>query len=264
MKVIAIHSFHRGTGKSNLAANIAVLLAMEGHRVAIVDADVQSPAMHIVLGLDEDRVTHTLNEYLHGQCEIEQTAYNVTPTLNRPGLPGQIFMVPANSRPSEIARILREGYDPKRLNDGIWQLATTLGLDVVMVDTHAGLNEEMLASLAVSDVLALIMRLDQQDYQGTGIVIELARRLGLSRIVLIVNEVLPSFDIAQVKTQVERVYTCEVIAILPHSEDVMTHASAGPFVLHYPGHPITALLRRIAVNLASNAEIEHGDHATHN
>jgi septum site-determining protein MinD len=254
MKIIAIHSFHRGTGKSNLAANVAVLLAREGQRVAIIDADVQSPAMHIVLGLNEEAITNTLNTFLRGQCEIEQAAYNVTSTPDQSSSRGQALLVPASSHPVEIARVLREGYAPQRLNDGIRQLAAKLALDAVIVDTHAGLNEEMLASLAASDVLALVMRLDHQDYQGTAIVIELARRLELPRILLIVNEVPPGFDLAEVKTRIGQAYECEVIAALPHSEDFMTNASAGPFVLRFPAHPMTTMLKQIAANLASDRD----------
>ena len=43
-RLIAVHSFRGGTGKSNITANIATLLATEGKRVGIVDLDVQSPA----------------------------------------------------------------------------------------------------------------------------------------------------------------------------------------------------------------------------
>ena len=32
-KIIAIHSFRGGTGKSNITANLAALVALAGHRV---------------------------------------------------------------------------------------------------------------------------------------------------------------------------------------------------------------------------------------
>jgi hypothetical protein len=40
-----------------------------------------------------------------------------------------------------------------------------------------------------------------------------------------------------------------VAGIIPHSEEMMTLASAGIFVLKYPDHPVTAILNRIKANL---------------
>jgi hypothetical protein len=34
--------------------------------------------------------------------------------------------------------------------------------------------------------------------------------------------------------------------VLPHSDEMMTLASAGVFVLRYPNHPITASLKQVA------------------
>ena len=42
--IVTIHSFRRGVGKTSLAANLAVLLALQGRRVALVDRDFQTPS----------------------------------------------------------------------------------------------------------------------------------------------------------------------------------------------------------------------------
>ena len=42
-KIIAVHSFRGGTGKSNTTANVTTLLAAEGRRVGVVHTDLQSP-----------------------------------------------------------------------------------------------------------------------------------------------------------------------------------------------------------------------------
>ncbi len=41
-QIIAVHSFRGGTGKSNLIANIAATMALQGQRVGIIDTDVPS------------------------------------------------------------------------------------------------------------------------------------------------------------------------------------------------------------------------------
>ena len=130
----------------------------------------------------------------------------MTPNLGA-DIKGQVFLTPSSTQVSEITRVLREGYDVGLLNDGFHELIEVLGLDVLMIDTHPGLNEETLLSIAISDALGIILRPDQQDYQGTGIMVEVARKLDVPRMVLIVNEVPSVFDSAEVKARVEQTYS---------------------------------------------------------
>jgi MinD-like ATPase involved in chromosome partitioning or flagellar assembly len=188
---------------------------------------------------------HALNDYLWGTCDIAQTAHDVTPPLGG-ARSGHVFLIPSSLKVGEITRVLREGYDVSRLNDGFQDLLKTLALDVLLIDTHPGLNEETLLSIAVSDTLVIILRPDQQDYQGTGVTVEVARKLDVPRLMLIVNKVPAVFEVADVKTQVEHAYHCEVAAVLPHAVEMMALASACLFVLRYPDHPITTALARVA------------------
>jgi len=246
--ITSIHSFRGGTGKSNTTANIAALLAQEGRRVGVVDTDIQSPGIHVLFGLDEDRIRYTLNDYLWGKCEISETTYDVSEPL-QPSLSGKIFLIPSSLKAGEIARVLRDGYDVGLLNDGFHSLIETLNLDVLLIDTHPGLNEETLLSIAISDALGVILRPDQQDYQGTAVTIEVARRLGVPRMLLILNKVPEVFDPEEVRQRVEQTYGCSVVAVLPHSEEMMILASQGIFALHYPDHPVTGGLRQAARRL---------------
>lgn len=247
-KIISIHSFRGGTGKSNTTANIAALLAAEGQRVGVVDTDIQSPGIHILFGLAGLDITHSLNDYLWGRCEIGQTAHDVTQNVNGP-VNGRLFLIPSSVQPNEIVNVLREGYDVSLLTSGFRKLIKELNLDVLMIDTHPGLNEETLFSIAISHSLAIIMRPDQQDYEGTGVTVEVARSLDVPRMMLIVNKMPPAFDPAEVQARVEQTYGCEVAAVLPHSDEMMSLASSGIFALRYPHHPLTALYRQVAVKL---------------
>jgi MinD-like ATPase involved in chromosome partitioning or flagellar assembly len=248
--IISIHSFRGGTGKSNITANVASLLATEGRRMGVIDTDIQSPGIHVLFGLDEGAIQHSLNDYLWGKCAIEQTAHDVTPGLGA-DIKGQVFLIPSSIKVGEIARVLREGYDVGLLNDGFHELVEVLGLDVLMIDTHPGLNEETLLSIAISDVLGIILRPDQQDYQGTGVTLDVARKLDVPRMVLIVNKVPSVFDLAKVKTKVEQTYGCEVAAVLPHSDDMMALGSAGIFALRYPDHAVTDTFKKLAAELVA-------------
>jgi MinD-like ATPase involved in chromosome partitioning or flagellar assembly len=264
-KIISIHSFRGGTGKSNTTANVATLLAAEGLKVGVVDTDIYSPGIHVLFGLEEENIGSTLNDYLWGKCDIADAAHDVTEFLNA-DIKGQVIvvpheqllLVPSSIKAGEIARVLREGYDVGLLNDGFHNLIEAHGLDVLIIDTHPGLNDETLLSIAISDVLAIIMRPDQQDFQGTSVTVEVARKLDVPKLLLILNKTPLIYDasntpgkynFSQIQQQVEDIYGCEIAAVLPHSDDLMTLASSGVFVLSYPDHPLTELYRQIAAKL---------------
>jgi septum site-determining protein MinD len=247
-KIISIHSFRGGTGKSNTTANVAALLAAEGRRIGVVDTDIQSPGIHVLFRVDQETLSYSLNDYLWGRCSIEQAAHDVTPNLNA-SLEGRIFLIPSSIKPTDIARVMHEGYDVGLLNEGFRDLSGELGLDALLIDTHPGLNEETLLSIAMSNALAIVMRPDQQDYEGTSVTVSVARKLKVPRMMLVVNNTPSIFDLAEVKERVEKTYECEVAAVMPHSDELMVLSSADIFALRYPDHPMTGLYRQVATRL---------------
>ena len=78
---------------------------------------------------------------------------------------------------------------------------------------------------------------------------EVARKLTVPQMLLLVNKVPPTFDFSEVKERVEQIYDCDVAAVLPHSDEMMALASAGVFVLHYPEHQVSSQLRQVAARL---------------
>jgi septum site-determining protein MinD len=249
-KIIAIHSFLGGAGKSHITANVAALLAAEGWRVGVIDTDLPCPSLHYLFGLDERKAKYTLNDYLLGDCDIEEAAYDVTELVG-PALAGRIFLVPASVGSRRITQVLRKGYDLAKLNDGFQQLIKAYELHALLIDTHAGLNEPMLLSLAVADSVAMVLQLDKQGYQGTGVTVEIARSLEVPRLVLVVNQLSHTYDTKLVKHEIERAYRSEVAGVLPYFEEMSLLASGGIFVLHYPNHAMTTLLRELTVRLVA-------------
>ncbi len=247
-QIISVHSFRGGTGKSNTTANLATLLAMDGKRVGVVDTDIQSPGIHVLFSLEEKEMVHSLNDYLWGKCAIDEAAKDVTDKVGV-DIKGKIFLIPSSMNPGEIARILREGYDVGLLNDGFHSVIHSLKLDFLMIDTHPGLNEETLLSMAISNALVIIMRPDNQDYQGTAVTVDVAKKLEVPRILLVVNKIPQVFDLEDVRKKVENLYDCKVAALLPHSDDMMALASKGIFSVEYPDHPVALGYKSIVAQI---------------
>src|SRR6056297_1819837 len=210
--VISIHSFRGGTGKSNTSSNLAGQLAAAGNRVAVVDTDIQSPGIHVLFGFSDD-LDNTLNDYLWGKIAIADAAHEVTDRISA-STPvadgGVLYLIPSSMKSGDIARVLREGYDVGTLNDGFRELARDLQLDYLLIDTHPGLNEETLLSITISDVLLLLMRPDRQDFQGTAVTVDVARKLGVPALFLVVNKVPSNIDADDLREQMNQVYGADV------------------------------------------------------
>ncbi len=243
--IVSVHSFRGGTGKSNTTANLAAIMAMRGLRVGVIDADIQSPGIHVIFGLPGDEVGSSLNDFLWGNVEMSSVAKDITDRQSA-AITGRIFLIPSSIQPGQIARVLREGYDPQKLTSGLRELAGALRLDVLLIDTHPGMNEETLLSLVISHSLIVVLRPDQQDYEGTGITLRVATELQVPRILLVVNKTPASFDPAAVAKRVSDAYGREVAAVIPHYEELMELASQGVFSLRYPDHELTQIYKRLA------------------
>lgn len=258
-KTISIHSFRGGTGKSNLTANIAALIALQGHKVGIIDTDIQSPGIHVLFKLDEQDIEYTLNDYLWGYCNVEKTAYDVSSQIrqqlkqvgNQTHDLGAIYLIPSSIKAGEIAQILSEGYDVEMLKNGFDQLIERLELDYLFIDTHPGLNEETLVAIGLSDLAIIIMRPDYQDYQGTAVTIEVAQELEVPDMFLVVNKVLDDVDFDALRDEVKAKYQIPVAGILPLSTDVIRLASHSLFCLGFPHHPFTQEVEKIVQTIQS-------------
>ncbi len=242
-KIISIHSFRGGTGKSNISANLSYLLAASEKKVCIIDTDIQSPGIHILFKLKEPP-KYTLNDFLWGRAPIEAVAMDVSQNV---GLPkNRSYLIPCSMDLAEITKVLKEGYDVGKLTNGFREISRSLSLDYLVIDTHPGLNEETLLSIALSDILFIIMRPDQQDFQGTSVTVEVAKRLKVKHIMIIVNKVLSYYNPDDIRKKVEQVYGCRVAGVLPLSEKMVELGSTDLYVRAFPDDRWTQEMKKVA------------------
>jgi MinD-like ATPase involved in chromosome partitioning or flagellar assembly len=246
-KIISTHSFRGGTGKSNITANIATVLAQRGFRVGVFDTDIQSPGIHVIFGLNEDNTGHTLNDYLWGQCTIQEASHKV---LSFPS-GGAVYLVPSSIDPNSIARILRDKYDANDMHTAFRDLIASHSLDYLLIDTHPGLNEETLLSIAISDTLLIVLRPDQQDFQGTSVTVDVAKRLRVPDVGILVNKIPPEYDADALSKRVADTYECDVAATIYLSTKVVQNGSASIFCLTNPDAPFSQAIEKIVNRLTA-------------
>src|SRR5258705_9680823 len=93
VRVVAVASGKGGVGKTNVTANLAVLLARRGLRVWVLDADLGLANLDIVYGV---RPAHTLESVLRGDRRLADVVTDG---------PGGVRLLPAASGVSELAAL---------------------------------------------------------------------------------------------------------------------------------------------------------------
>ncbi|MCI0653780.1 MAG: hypothetical protein L0Y39_04810 [Methylococcaceae bacterium] len=106
----------------------------------------------------------------------------------------------------------------------------------------------MLAA-TLSDFLVILVRPDQQDYYGTAVLTEIASKLEIPRLGIIANKVHSRLDTDELRARLKQAFGCDVLGILPLSEDFAELGSESLFVRRYPEHPISAEIRAITQHI---------------
>lgn len=139
-EAICIASGKGGTGKTFFAANLAVVLAQQGKRVLLFDADLGLGNTHLHLGLNPSlHVGH----FLRGEKKIEEVVQE--------GLPGILFL-PGGSGVSELSSLTLEQWS--RLVLALKELSR--GVDTVLIDLPAGIGSQVFRFLKIASRVIIV------------------------------------------------------------------------------------------------------------
>ena len=268
--LVAVNAFRRGTGATHVAANLAALLAQAGQRVGLIDGDFLAPSQHFLLNVMPDQMHGSLHEYLLGYADLQAVTIDVSingavGVMPQPkgaesgapqGAPGSrpLYFVPSTADATFSARRPLTDGDLDRLGGGIQAWADRLALDILIVDTPAGIGKETLFATAVCDYLLVVLTLDQREVQGSSLMIDLARKLMVPQVGVVVNKAPVGYSRQSVRRQIAEGYGCEVAAILPYADEIAALESRSLFACRYPDHPATWTLRQLADALRTTTQ----------
>jgi pilus assembly protein CpaE len=164
-----------GTGKTITTANLAVSLAKKGHRVAVVDLDLQFGDVGLALGLTPDKTIYDLVKS-GGSIDAEKVdAYLATHSSG-----ARVLMAPTRPDHASVVTVefLREVYATLRSTH-----------DYVIVDTPPGFTPEVIASIDNSSAVCVVGTLDSLSLKNTKLGLETLELMGYSqdRIHLVLN-----------------------------------------------------------------------------
>lgn len=142
VRVIAVASGKGGVGKTSVSVNLATALAASGRRVVLLDGDLGLANVDVFLGLSP---RYTLAHVLSGERTLDEIVVSA---------PQGFRIVPAASGAVELANM------DARAHLGLVQAFSSLAadLDVLIVDTAAGLGQSVLQFSQAAQHVLLVVR----------------------------------------------------------------------------------------------------------
>ncbi len=173
VRVIAVTSGKGGVGKSNVAVNLAVMLAQSGERVMVMDADMGLANIDVLLGLSPKM---NLSHVINGECLLEDTIIEG---------PAGVKIVPASSgvasmsdlTPAENVGIIRSFSE------------LTVPVDTLIIDTAAGLSDSVVSyTRAAREVIIVVCDEPASITDAYAMIKVLNRDYGMHRFHVLANQ----------------------------------------------------------------------------
>jgi septum site-determining protein MinD len=215
---IVITSGKGGVGKTTTTANLGAALALRGHRVVVVDADIGLRNLDLVLGV-EKRIVFDLVEVVEGRCQLRQA-------LIRDKRFETLSILPAAQTRE------KEAVSEEQFAAVVAELAQSH--DYVLVDCPAGIEHGFRNAVAGALEAIVVTTPEVSAIRDADRVIGKLGERGLP-IRLVINRIRPemvrSGDMMSVEDVVEVLQT-ELLGIVPDDEEVIDTTNRGePIVL---------------------------------
>ena len=254
-KIVAVHSYKGGTGKTLLSVNLAATFAKLGKRVCIFDLDFRAPSLFAILKVvDAD---FWLNDYLNGKCDVNKVLVDLSGRI--PG-DGRFFAGLANPATEAIREMsAKDRKWEMRALGRLLSLRNTLlndqEFDYIVFDTSPGLQYSSINAIVAADFVVVATTGDRSDVDGTRRMLRELYNLFEKKTGLVINKVLdPSSKskMAEVDRRVKDVYQVPLLGMVPCFCEILRAEGNLIFVQDKPNHPFTKILEEMAKKIDTN------------
>ena len=254
-KIIAVHSYKGGTGKTLLSVNLAATFAKAGKKVAIFDLDFRAPSLFSILKAENAECW--FNDYLNNTCEAEKVLIDLSDNI--PGN-GKFFAGLANPATEAIRDMSSKDrkWEMRALGKLLALKETLLkdqNFDYLFFDTSPGLQYSSINAIVAADFVVVATTGDRSDVDGTKRMLAELYNLFEKKTGLVLNKALDSCATAkkaEMGEKVKTVYHVPMLGIVPCFCEILRAEGNLIFVKDKPDHPFTKLLAEMARKIENN------------
>ncbi len=213
-RVITITSGKGGVGKTTTTANLGTALAMQGARVAVVDADIGLRNLDIVMGL-ENRIVFDLVDVIEGRARLRQAL------IKDKRFPDLCLLPAAQTRDK----------DAVSRNDMV-NLVNQLRaeFDYVLIDSPAGIESGFRNAIAGADEALIVTTPEVSAVRDADRIIGLVEAFEKGHPRLILNRIKPHMvnrgDMMSIE-DVLQILAIDLIGVIPDDEGIVTATNRG-------------------------------------
>jgi len=254
-KIVAVHSYKGGTGKTLLSVNLSATLAKQGKKVVLFDLDFRAPSLFAILNTPNTECW--LNDYLNGTCDINRVLIDMSNKV--PGN-GKFFVGLAN--PSTEAIRDMSAKDRKwemRALGRLLSLRNSLlnenGFDYIVFDTSPGLQYSSINAIVTADFVVVATTSDKSDVDGTRRMLRELYNLFEKKTGLVINKVLDASSLSkrqEMDKKVREIYQVPMLGLVPCFCDVLRAEGGLIFCRDKPDHPFTKILAEMTQKIERN------------
>jgi len=255
-KVITIHSYRGGTGKTSVATNVATGLSQSGKATCLIDMDFRAPSLNTMFDYKPD---HWINDYLEGRCELNSALVDMSHKL---GLEGKLLIGFANPDVNAAREMMEKG--KKWHLTAFQRLAKAKedllgnGMEYIILDTSPGVHYSAVNAIVASDDVVVITTTYKSDLDGISNLISGIYELLGKNVSILVNKVAPAViaadDGSKVGKWLEDEFKLDVIGLIPcycevlNFDGILENPSSA-FIIEQPDHPFAKAIAEITQKL---------------
>jgi MinD-like ATPase involved in chromosome partitioning or flagellar assembly len=254
-KIIAVHSYKGGTGKTLLSVNLAATLAKHGNKVGLFDLDFRAPSLFTILKISNAECW--LNDYLNGTCDIDKVLIDLSPRIKGNGT----FFVGLANPATEAIRDM-SAKDRKWEMRALGRLLSLRNMllndkefDYLVFDTSPGLQYSSINAIVAADFVVVATTSDRSDVDGTSRMLRELYNLFEKKTGLVLNKVLDSSSKAkkdEMNRKVKDVYQVPLLGVVPCFCEILRAEGNFIFAQDKPDHPFTKILDEMTKRIENN------------
>lgn len=255
-KIVAVHSYKGGTGKTLISLNLASILAKRGKNVCLFDLDFRAPSLSTLLKVEKSE--YWLNDYLNGTCEIDKALIDMNGHVHHGGKFVVGFANPATEAVRDMSSKDRK-WEMRALGRLLALRASLLdekGFDYLILDTSPGLQYSSINAIVSADLVLVATTFDNSDVDGTRRMLRELYDLFEKKTEIVLNKMLDISSKAgkdEIQTKITEVYQAPLLGTIPCFCDVLKAHGGTIFAEDQPEHCFTRILKEMADRIEAMA-----------